>query len=288
MHLAGGHPEPVGLAREVAADLVGVQVGLGEEVAHAGQRQVPAVAGGAQELLEHREVQRLLLGSVGVAGSLHPAVEGGDVVAAGLGQRLVDLDVGVVAGGDLAEHLHQAVLAERQRGVALLAGEQRGVRGQVELVPGQPVERQVAVVVAGVEGLQPQDGDLAVVHRVVGVHGPEVGVLPLTDLGVLEAALRLGVVGDRDLVGLGLPVGVGEADQLDAHERGAVLLGRAERAEPAHVGDGRGPPLAAEPAGGLDELLEVGLHAPDTSSVVTGSGGAGRELSDSGDGSRNQ
>ena len=53
--LAHGGAEPVGLAGEVAAHLVGVQVGLGEEVAGAGQGQVPAVAGGAQELLEHRQ-----------------------------------------------------------------------------------------------------------------------------------------------------------------------------------------------------------------------------------------
>ena len=78
--------EPGGLAREVAADLVGVQVGLGEQVAHAGQREVPAVARGPQELLEHRELDRVGVG-VGVgAGQLEPAVEGGDVVAALLGE----------------------------------------------------------------------------------------------------------------------------------------------------------------------------------------------------------
>ena len=49
--------EPGGLAGEVAAHLVGVQVGLGEQVADAGQGEVPAVAGRAQELLEHRQVQ---------------------------------------------------------------------------------------------------------------------------------------------------------------------------------------------------------------------------------------
>ena len=59
VHLRGGQAEPLGLAGEVAADLVGVQVGLGEQVAHAGQREVPAVAGGAQELLEHRELDRV-------------------------------------------------------------------------------------------------------------------------------------------------------------------------------------------------------------------------------------
>ena len=60
MHLRGRQAEPVGLAGEVAADLVGVQVGLGEQVADAGQREVPAVAGGAQELLEHRQLYGLV------------------------------------------------------------------------------------------------------------------------------------------------------------------------------------------------------------------------------------
>ena len=56
VHLGQGDAEPCRLTGEVAADLVGVEVGLGEEVADAGQGQVPAVGGGAEELLEHREL----------------------------------------------------------------------------------------------------------------------------------------------------------------------------------------------------------------------------------------
>ena len=63
--LAHRDPEAVGLAGEVAADLVGVQVGLREQVAGTGQGQLPAVAGGAQELLQHRELDRLPSPAVG-------------------------------------------------------------------------------------------------------------------------------------------------------------------------------------------------------------------------------
>ena len=119
VHVGHGAAEALRLAGEVAAHLVGVQVGLGEQVAHAGQGEVPAVGGRAQELLDHPEV---------VLAGLDPAVEGRDVVVLGLGEHLVDLDVGVAARSHLAEDLEQAVLAERDRGVALLAAEERRVR----------------------------------------------------------------------------------------------------------------------------------------------------------------
>ena len=54
--VGGGLAEPVGLAGEVAADLVGVQVGLGVQVADADLGQLPPVAGGLEELLQHRQV----------------------------------------------------------------------------------------------------------------------------------------------------------------------------------------------------------------------------------------
>ena len=104
---------------------------------------------------------------------LEPAVERGDVVAALLGERLVDHDVGVAARGDLAEHLHQGVLAERHRGVALLAGEQRRVRargrGRGRAAGGSAGRRaRPSPSAAAVERLQPERGGLPVVHRVVG------------------------------------------------------------------------------------------------------------------------
>ena len=56
VHLAQRLAEPGRLAGEVAAGVLGVQLGVREQRADAGQRQVPAVAGGAQELLQHREL----------------------------------------------------------------------------------------------------------------------------------------------------------------------------------------------------------------------------------------
>ena len=86
---------------------------------------------------------------------LQPPVERGDVVGAGPGQHLVDRDVGVGARGDLAEHLHQRVLAERHRGVGLLAAEERRVRLEVELVALEAVERQRPLGRRVREGAQP-------------------------------------------------------------------------------------------------------------------------------------
>jgi len=43
------------LNREVAARLVGVQIGLSHQVAHADLRELPAVGGGGEVLLQHRE-----------------------------------------------------------------------------------------------------------------------------------------------------------------------------------------------------------------------------------------
>ena len=56
VHLGGGHAEPVRLAGEVAADLVGVQVGLGVAGrARWSVAELPAVGAVAQERLQHRQ-----------------------------------------------------------------------------------------------------------------------------------------------------------------------------------------------------------------------------------------
>ncbi len=49
--------EPGGLAGEVAAGVARRELGVGEQVADAGERELPPVGGGAQELLQHPEVQ---------------------------------------------------------------------------------------------------------------------------------------------------------------------------------------------------------------------------------------
>ena len=250
----GQHPVHVGqrlaqpgrLAGEVAAHLVGVQVRLGEQVADAGEREVPPVARGAQELLEHGELERL---GTRAAGDLQPAVEGGDVVGAGPGEHLVDGDVRVDPRGDLAEDLEQGVLAEHHRGVGLLAAEQRRVGVQVELVPGQPVEHQLALGDRTAVGDPGRERPEQVRHRVAVVDGvvdegvTVVGHVHLGDQRVVEPVLRVGVDGQRELVELHVArVGVGELDEVDQHRRTS-----ADRTHPADVGDLERAALAAEP-----------------------------------------
>ncbi len=259
--LAQCDSEPGRLAGEVAADLVGVEVGLGEQVAHAGERQLPAVARRAEELLQHRQLQHLSLDQ-GVR--LQPAEERRDVVGAGPGQHVVHGDVRVAAGGDLAEHLQQAVLAEGHRRVRLLAGEQAGVGRQVEVVAREPFEAQRSGLRWPVERLEEVGHREPVVHRVVGVDRPEVRVVGHPDQRVLEDVDGAGVAGQRHLVVLGPTLGVvvHHRDQLE-HEgrplRGRAL--RAERPEPPGAGDGEGPPLATEPAGAGEVGGEVRRHA---------------------------
>ena len=258
MDLGQGDAQACRLAREVATDLVGVQVGLGEEVADAGQRQVPAVAGGAQELLQHRELDR----RVGLlVHEVEPAVERGDVRRPGLGEHLVDRHVGVHPGRDLAEDLHQRVLAERDRGVGLLAREQRRVRLEVEVVARQAVEGELATVGAGRrcgERAQPQRHRLPVVERVVDEGVAERRVVPLADQRVRQALLRLRVEGQRELVELALlaPLGavghLGEVDRDPQPGRGVREL-----TDTAYAGQRPLATLPAEPAGLADPRRQV-------------------------------
>ena len=233
---------------------------LGEQVADAGQRQVPAVAGRAQELLEHRELQRLRRRRRRVV-DLQPAVERGDVLGPGPGQHLVDRDVGVDARGDLAEHLHQRVLAEGHRGVGLLAGEQRRVRLQVELVAGQPVERAARSPVVG--------------PRCGGVEGPQPAApsprgraarrrrAPSRSRGPPTSRRRRGRAGLRVL--RRRPAGPGRARcrprrrRTSSSTRSITTSGSAparDLAEASDVGDGERAALAAEPAGPVEVVGE--------------------------------
>jgi hypothetical protein len=276
--LGGRQAQPFGLTGEVPAHLVGVQVGLGEQVPNAGEREVPAVAGGAQELLQHRQLERLLSWLALLAADrceLEPAVEGGHVLAAVLGQRPMDHDVRVEARRHLAEHLHQAVLAERDGGVALLTREQRRVDVGVQVVVRQPVERQVADDGFVGERPQPQLGGVAVVQRVVGDDRAVLLVLPRSD--------DLRVVGQRHLVGLHDAARVAQRHHLDAHPGQAVRTVAAEHPRPSYLDPVDVTTLAAEPAGRLDVLLHrrcrlrthrahAGVHAAPPSGSGCGAG----------------
>ena len=215
---ASARAQPGGLAGEVATDLLGVQVGLGEQVADAGQREVPAVARGAQELLQHRQLD----GGVGrLVDDVDPAEEGGDVVGPGAREHLVDGDVRVDAGRDLAEDLQQRVLAEGDRGVGLLAGEQRRVRLGVELVPGARGGRRRSSAVT----LPSAAAANACSHSAIASRSctasyaktwPPSPSSSMPDERVVEALLPvLGVERERHLVELGLALGVRDLHQLD-------------------------------------------------------------------------
>ncbi len=194
-------------------------------------------------------------------------------------ERVVDLDVGIASRRHLAEHLHQAVLAEADRGVALLAGEQRSGRLQVQVVAGHPVEDGGLVGSRVRERSQPLGNGVPVGQRVVderrrgpaagvgggacGVARAAGGVLAGPDERVLQPLLALGVVGQWHLVELlgglaGAGFLVADRHQLDADARVVLAAGRrgVEPAEPAYVGDGELAALAAEPACPADELLE--------------------------------
>ena len=241
--------QPLRLAGEVAADLVGEEVGLGEQVAHAGQRELPPVAGGAEELLQHRELQD---GAGRVRVALDPAQQRGDVLRAGPRQHVVDLDVGVGPRRDPAEDLQQGVLPEGHRGVRLLTGERRGRRGRVQSLTGQPLEAAEAVRRVG-EGAQVRRHRLAVVDGVVGVGPADLGILPPADERMVEPVLRLGVESQRHLVQIHVAVRVGHLGEVDDDAR--VLVG--DDAQPAYAGHPWLPALAAEPAGSLDVLGEL-------------------------------
>ena len=86
-------PSRSGLTGEVAADLVGVQVGLGEQIAHARRRERPAVDGKPDEGLQQSQRGRRLAADR----AFDPAERAGHRVDPREGKRLRDLEVGVDA-----------------------------------------------------------------------------------------------------------------------------------------------------------------------------------------------
>ncbi|HVM28540.1 MAG TPA: hypothetical protein VM433_12840 [Mycobacteriales bacterium] len=126
VHLGRRGAEPLRLRGEVATDLVGVQVGLGEQVPDAGGGHRPALGGRALEVLQHGEGRRLVAHP-----PLEPAEGRGHVRAAGVGERPRHLEVGVGAGLHATEQLEDVLVADDDRRVALLrahdARRERGV-----------------------------------------------------------------------------------------------------------------------------------------------------------------
>ena len=120
VHLGDGRAEPVRLAGEVAAGLVGVQVGLGHQVAHAGLGQLPPVGRGGHVLLQHRD--RV------AARRRRSTVDRARAAAARAARRArpsatpISMS-GLTPGCRPAEHLEDRDVAVHQRRVGLLAGE---------------------------------------------------------------------------------------------------------------------------------------------------------------------
>ena len=175
---------------------------------------------------------------------------------------------GLRPGRHLAEDLEQAVLAERDRGVALLAAEERRVRLGVEVVAADPVERQPAVLAGRVdrgrrEGVEVDSHRLPVVHGVVGVRETEVVVGVRADVGVTDPLLLLGVVRKRHLVALLDPAsGIADGEDVDGHGRRT-----GQRRDALDVDHVVVPALAGEPPGTgkvlrhLRVLAHVGVPA---------------------------
>ena len=214
---------------------------------------VPAVGGGAQELLQHRQLERRPSLAVGPRASRRACATWSEPASVSTSWIAMS---GLTPGCDLAEHLEERVLAEGDRGVGLLAGEQRRVRVQVEVVAGQPVELEVARRLGSVEGAQPARHRLAVVQRVVGVHEPaELGVLPPADERVVEALLA---------ARRSRRAGPGRARSSPSSYVSVTSSIEARAGVPVSTQPRRRAPvtsnvaaLAAEPAGARDEALEV-------------------------------
>ncbi len=196
----------------------------------------------------------------------------GDAVEAGLlGQEPADLEVGVDAGLDPAEDLHQQAMLEQHHGVALLGGPGNDLQGSANGPPG------------AVKGGRPQGPELTpaggcrAVRFDRGEQGPAGAVI---EQAVMESGRSVARFqgGDDPLWRLALDVagvrpvsdGQGQEVQLRAP---VVELGVHQRQEarfrkalgPRRVGQAHGvqlPRLAGEPALPPEEVWQgVAFHA---------------------------
>jgi hypothetical protein len=164
------------------------------------------------------------------------------VVAAA--EHPVELDVGVDAGRDAAEHLEDRVLLEDDAGVALLGVENPRPGADRELRARFGLEDDVADRATGGDQGQQLAGGAGVVERVVTGAGP-VGA-DRRDLTELDDGPRL--PGHDHLVALGAAVGVFHVDQ---HQVEVVVERRGRRLLDGRQGAGAAgvPPLQRQPFG---------------------------------------
>ena len=142
------------------------------------EHEAPTVASVGDELLEHGQrrhaaVAREVLEG---AGQARGAVERGV-----LGEEARDLEVGIEAVGQPAEHLHDQRLAEDDRGVALLARDPAHVRrgperGDERAAPAAGQLPALAEYLAGArDDIQQRAAELRVIERVHHVRSPAEG-----------------------------------------------------------------------------------------------------------------
>jgi hypothetical protein len=211
VHLRGGRAQPERLTREITAGLIrpdrplSLHAVAGVQVAQAGGRQRPAIAGPGQVPRQDREQHRL----VAVPG-LDPPERLGHVRRAAPGQRAVHLEVRVLAGEEPAQHLQDGRLAEDQARVALLAGQHEAVESGFDdraRLPGEAHRADGPLLgQAGQEDLR----ELGIMQRLVG--GPARS--GRSHDRVPQRAGQLRADADQDLVPGGPPARGHGDDQL--------------------------------------------------------------------------
>ena len=127
---------------------------IGEGVSGQCRRHRPALLGPGGELGDHPQRARLAVPG-GVEGGQQPR----DVLVAGAAKDAVEFDVGIDAGTDPAERLHDRLLAEHDAGVALFGTRHlgRGSSDRQRRSPGSLVN-DTAPRVAGVLAQRHQEG----------------------------------------------------------------------------------------------------------------------------------
>ncbi len=151
VHLGGGPPQRPGLGDEVLA--------LGQLA----QRQLPAVGGALEEGLEHAQHP-----GPAVQVRHHPPRGRGHPGAALAGQGQRQLQVGIDAGHDPAQHLEDERISVHDRRVRLLGGRQPRHQPGAYVLFRCPLEAQPSDAGPRAQRLQQHLGGAGVVQGVVG------------------------------------------------------------------------------------------------------------------------
>ena len=145
---------------------------------------------------------------LGHPAALDPAEEAGDVGDAGRVERGMHLDVEVVAELQTPEEFENRCVAQHDRGVALLPGEQPWLKVGAEAAARAVVLNRVSL--SGLRSRRPPNSARRITRHASGswaasyaMTGPRSGSVNSADLGVVQLGVRGRTVGDRKLVVLG-------------------------------------------------------------------------------------